>query len=93
MNPDQRVFAIDPQGNAVHNLSENWTFETAQQYQNQYVPEARPLLKVVPASELERMNSLIKSLFDKIKHGDQEHQDWLEKAINEHFGFEKIRGG
>lgn len=27
----------------------------------------------------------INTLFDKIKHGDQEHQDWLKKAIDEHF--------
>lgn len=29
--------------------------------------------------------SEIESLFDKIKHGDSEHQTWLKKAIAEHF--------
>ena len=27
----------------------------------------------------------IDTLFDAIKHGDQEHQDWLRKAIDAHF--------
>lgn len=30
-------------------------------------------------------DQLIHTLFTKIKHGDQEHQDWLYKAIKEHF--------
>lgn len=27
----------------------------------------------------------VDTLFDKIKHGDQKHQDWLDQAIKEHF--------
>lgn len=29
----------------------------------------------------------IKSLFDVIQHGDESHKIWLEKAIEDHFGF------
>lgn len=29
--------------------------------------------------------ALSASLFEAIKHGDQEHQDWLQKAIADHF--------
>ncbi len=29
--------------------------------------------------------SRVASLFDAIKHGDQAHQDWLKKAIEDHF--------
>lgn len=29
----------------------------------------------------------IGTLFDAIKHGDQEHQDWLQKAIKDHFEY------
>jgi len=28
---------------------------------------------------------LIPQLFDKLKHGEQGHRDWLEKAIEAHF--------
>ena len=28
------------------------------------------------------------ALFDKIKHGDEEHQKWLKSAIDEHFNAE-----
>lgn len=34
---------------------------------------------------LARYREQIKTLFDKIKHGDQAHQDWLKTAIDEHF--------
>lgn len=36
----------------------------------------------------------IGSLFDKIKHGDEEHQAWLKNAISEHFStLTKSKGG
>lgn len=36
-------------------------------------------------SENARLLSEIENLFDKIKHGDSEHQEWLKKAIAVHF--------
>lgn len=36
-------------------------------------------------SENARLLSEIETLYDKIKHGDSEHQAWLKKAIAEHF--------
>lgn len=35
--------------------------------------------------EREELNKKINSLFEAIKHGDEEHQSWLAKAIIEHF--------
>jgi len=35
--------------------------------------------------ELSKAKESINSLFDAIKHGDQEHQDWLEEKIKAHF--------
>ena len=38
--------------------------------------------------EADEMNEdKINALFEKIKHGDQDHQNWLRRAIDEHFGF------
>lgn len=38
-----------------------------------------------PHDRTKDLESSIRSLFDKIKHGDQEHQDWLQNEIKEHF--------
>lgn len=42
-----------------------------------------------PISDIKKSKKFTKeyclALFDKIKHGDQEHQDWLEKEIKEYF--------
>ena len=34
---------------------------------------------------IKKLNKMIKSLFPEIKHGDQEHQDWLENHLKQHF--------
>ena len=36
-------------------------------------------------------DQLIDSLFDVIKHGDQEHQDWLKQAIEDHFAGREVK--
>jgi bacterioferritin (cytochrome b1) len=30
-----------------------------------------------------KIDKLLNDLFEKIKHGDQEHQDWLKNSIEE----------
>jgi hypothetical protein len=40
---------------------------------------------ISPTSELARINSKIQTLFDAIKHGDEDHQAWLKEAIRCHF--------
>lgn len=35
--------------------------------------------------EVERLREAVGTLFDKIKHGDDVHQVWLKKAIDDHF--------
>lgn len=32
-----------------------------------------------------RLKNKISTLFDAIKHGDKEHQEWLRKKIEDHF--------
>ena len=34
------------------------------------------------------LEAKVKSLFDKIKHGDEQHQSWLKDAIEKHFSQE-----
>lgn len=49
--------------------------------------EIDALLEAMPAErEIERLKTKIVTLFDAIKHGDQDHQDWLFDAIQKHFG-------
>ncbi len=36
-------------------------------------------------AELAALKAAQSSLFDAIKHGDQDHQDWLRDAIDRHF--------
>lgn len=36
-------------------------------------------------AHIRALEARVASLFDAIKHGDQEHQDWLKKAIEDHF--------
>jgi hypothetical protein len=49
-----------------------------------------PLFKANPINqslidEVKRLRGSIDSLFDKIKHGDKEHQEWLKDALLKHF--------
>lgn len=37
----------------------------------------------------EELVGKVGTLFDAIKHGDSEHQEWLRNKINEHFGIAK----
>lgn len=46
--------------------------------------------------ELEQLESQVRSLFDAIKHGDEQHQVWLRDAIRAHFpkvNFDKDTNG
>lgn len=43
------------------------------------------VISCVGRREYERKMGLIYTLFDVIKHGDKDHQDWLENKIKEHF--------
>lgn len=48
----------------------------------------RVLYKLVDQLEkrLAKQDACIASLFDAIKHGDEQHQAWLKAKIDEHFG-------
>ena len=46
--------------------------------------EAKEIIKSLK-SQLATANEKVEALFDKIKHGDEKHQEWLRKAIQEHF--------
>ena len=35
--------------------------------------------------KFEQLKNKVSSLFDAIKHGDQDHQEWLKNKIEEHF--------
>ena len=40
---------------------------------------------------LDAQDALRASLFEAIKHGDQDHQDWLRQAIDDHFAGKPVR--
>jgi len=42
-----------------------------------------------PLKRYVQLSDKVDSLFDVIKHGDQDHQDWLEKKIKDHFSEEE----
>lgn len=41
--------------------------------------------KEVLINHILKLNKKIESLFEAIKHGDKEHQDWLENHLKTHF--------
>ena len=48
------------------------------------------------ADALEQQQKTIETLFDQIKHGDEDHREWLREAINNHFDGKPVpapRGG
>jgi len=49
-----------------------------------YPPVLREQIRTL-ADALERQQAVAYSLFDAIKHGDDEHQAWLREAIANHF--------
>ena len=53
-------------------------------WQNQFQSKSGVETKDIAAYFVE-MNEKINTLFDAIKHGDDEHKDWLKTAINKHF--------
>jgi hypothetical protein len=40
-------------------------------------------------NERDKLTEQVVTLFDAIKHGDDEHQLWLKNKIDEHFGIDK----
>ena len=55
-------------------------------WQNQFQSKSGVETKDIAAYFVE-MNEKINTLFDAIKHGDDEHKDWLKTAINKHFSY------
>lgn len=45
----------------------------------------------LPGGLYYEMRRLPKGLFDAIKHGDREHQDWLKQAIEDYFAGRQVQ--
>lgn len=48
-------------------------------------PKCLRSVKELMLEEINYFGSKIESLFDAIKHGDDEHRAWLKEAIEKHF--------
>ena len=41
--------------------------------------------KIILKSDYDLLVGKVDGLFDEIKHGDQDHQDWLQKKLKDYF--------
>lgn len=56
-------------------------FMTGDQFEEDIAYAAREFLQ----SQERKFKRKIETFFDKIKHGDEVHQAWIKKVIDEHF--------
>lgn len=62
-----------------------FNFEVCFRRKDGHFPSDRPLLDAYLQSRVDDLEERVGSLFAAIKHGDEAHQEWLRKKIEEHF--------